>query len=372
MAPHDLAGGCVYGVDPRAGELGIQPVSVAGVVHVVDRRVDQPFGGGHAEVDAALNAAAPNSGGPKHRALAVWVQAIDRAVLVAHRQHGAALGLNEDHAGAVVEVRPVLGGTVGVVRHHAGHVPSVPGGALPGPDPLAGGQIDGDHRIAVAVRRGRVVFAGAEVGEIALEVHRRAGPNGSAGGRQHRGSGAGGGHLHGRVGNGGMGPDDLARRRIDRQHLALEGAAGVVRVGGGSDLQGGDRHQQPVAGQRRCAGDGGAGVVVGLDRPDQLAGQGVDGVELGQNVAEEGQGRVRWRAGGVFLLCRVRNCRVVRRCASGGAGLPGAEHDAGAHFGAGLEGPALAAGLQVKSIDGAVLAADEDRAQGDGRMGAGA
>ena len=358
-------------MDPWAGELRVQPIPVAGVVHVVDRRVDQPFGGGHAEVDAALNAAAPNPGGPKHRALVVRVQAIDRAVLVAHRQHGAALGLNEDHAGAVVEVRPVLLGAVGVVRHHAGHVPSVPGGALPGPDPLAGGQIDGDHRIAVAVRRGGVVFAGAEVGEIALQIHRRAGPNGSAGGRQHRGSGAGGGHLHGRVGNGGMGPDDLAGAWRDGQHLALEGAAGVVRVGGGGDLQGGDRHQQPVAGQRRRAGDGGAGVVIGLDRPDQLAGQGVEGVQFGQNVAEEGQGRVpRW-IGGCCALRRARNAGLVRRC-DGGAGLPSAEHDAGAHFGAGLEGPALAAGLQVESIDGAVLAADEYRAQGDGRMGAGA
>ena len=87
-------------------------------------------------------------------------------------------------------------------------------------------------------------------------------------------------------------------------------------------------------------------VLVGTGLPNQLAGGRVDGVKVGDDVAEIGRG---------------------------GAIRPAfAEGNAGADFSTGSIGPADTAGLQIKSIDSAILTTDEHSAHGDRRLRSGA
>ena len=140
-----------------------------------------------------------------------------------------------------------------------------------------------------------------------------------------------------------MRPDHFAGGGGQCHHLALETAALVVDVSRRNHFQGGNGHQQLLFGQRRGAGDGGAGVVVHLDGPEQFPGQCVDGIGAGQDVAEERRGRVG------FVLGILQD-------------------DGRAHLRRSLKGPALATGLQVEGVHDAVLAADEDGAHGDGGL----
>ena len=65
MAPEQLATTCVHGVQAGAGQPGIEIVAVAGVVHIIDRRVNAMPLRGHAKVDTALNAAPAYGETPK-------------------------------------------------------------------------------------------------------------------------------------------------------------------------------------------------------------------------------------------------------------------------------------------------------------------
>ena len=87
-------------------------------------------------------------------------------------------------------------------------------------------------------------------------------------------------------------------------------------------------------------------VLVGTGLPNQLAGGSVDGVKVGDDVAEIGCGGAIWPA---F-----------------------AKGNAGADFSTRGVGPADTAGFQIKGIDSAILTADEHSAHGDGRLRSGA
>ena len=83
-------------------------------------------------------------------------------------------------------------------------------------------------------------------------------------------------------------------------------------------------------------------VLIGAGLPNQLASGGIDGIEVSDDVAEIGGGGAIWPA---F-----------------------AKRNAGADFSACGISPADTAGFQVKGIDSAILAADENSSHGDGRL----
>ena len=152
----------------------------------------------------------------------------------------------------------------------------------------AGLQIERHDRIARLGRRERVGVAGGDVERAALRVDRRRRPDGGAGRsiqlradrvllRRPRPFGN-------RVGL----PHLLAGRGIVRDHRSAERAAFVLRIRSGAFFERRDRHVQTSVVQRRRAGDTRQRMRFGALLPQQRAGLGVDGVDVGLHVAEVG------------------------------------------------------------------------------------
>ena len=80
----------------------------------------------------------------------------------------------------------------------------------------------------------------------------------------------------------------LARGGIERDDAAAEIAALVGRGRARGFFAGGDADVEAAVVERRRPGDAGDGEVVDVGLPEQLAGRGVERVDVGCAVAEDG------------------------------------------------------------------------------------
>ena len=232
MTPQHLARHSIYRRDTRAGEFGIQPFAIAGVVHVIDRDIDGRTISGHAKVHAALNAAAPQFHFPQFVLACLPVECKHAAIFLTRNDHGFALAnIHQQRAGGLVIVGAIFLRAVGVVGHHAGDVPGVPREGLSRPHALSGIERDSDHGVTVGISGGGVILACAENQQVFIDVDSGTGPHRRAGRAEHVCPHAGGTHRSGRVRYGVTVPDHTAVGGIDRHHVAAEGAAGIFRVG---------------------------------------------------------------------------------------------------------------------------------------------
>ena len=85
---------------------------------------------------------------PKQLSIVVGVKTIYRAILVPGKQNVVVLiQLHQKNTGPMIKIRPILRWTVRVIHHHAGNVPGVTAGRLPGPHTGTGCHINGQNRI---------------------------------------------------------------------------------------------------------------------------------------------------------------------------------------------------------------------------------
>ncbi len=144
-------------------------------------------------------------------------------------------------------------------------------------------------------------------------------------------------------------PDERAAGGIEGGDAAAERAALVGRISRRRPLRRGHRHvQTPIVVARR-ARDGQARVRIDARLPQLLAAARVERVGVAVEVGDP-QARPRIAV----------------------AAAPGFEHRTRAYLRFCREAPAHAAGVEIERIDGAVLAADIQRAAADGRLRAGA
>src|SRR5690606_15396955 len=178
--PEEFPGGGVEGVKARVAVVrGHLPVGLQAGVH--HRHVDPGALGGHAEVHAPHEAAAPHLPLPQDPAPVVRVEAVDRpGFLSRHQDLPVSVHIDEQDGRGHIVVASGVHGAVGGLEH-AGRCPDVVGGELAVPDPLAGAGIHGEHRVGVVVGGGGVVLAAAVVDEAPLGVGGGAGPYAATG-----------------------------------------------------------------------------------------------------------------------------------------------------------------------------------------------
>ena len=241
-----------------------------------------------------------------------------------------------------VEVGRVDIGAVGLVGQAARGVPRVAGRHLPRPENLARVEIHRDERVAHFDGRRAVVVAGRGVQRVAPDVDRRAAPD--AGARRSPQLRADRVLLRrlrlfgDRVGL----PDLPAVGRVERDDAAAESAALVAGRRAGRFFARRHRHVEPPVVKHDRADDARERMRVGLHRPDQRAGRGVDA-------------RRRCRSD------RRRTRRTRGPCPSSTS----ADRDRSAHAAFRFEEPVDAAGRRAQRVDLAAPAADEDAAADD-------
>ena len=135
---------------------------------------------------------------------------------------------------------------------------------------------------------------------------------------------------------------------IERQHIAVVGAAQHLVVAGGGDLELGHRNDDAVLEDHRRAGGHRVGVGAHGLGPERLAGLGVDGVDGGIEAGEDQHRRA------------IRHRAVGRAGAQRGAARRGVDP--------------FEAGLRAGQVDGVHLARcgdrDEQRRADDGALAA--
>ena len=185
-----------------------------------------------------------------------------------------------------IQVRAARLGAVGIVLDLTPRVPRVAGGELFGPQHLARPQIEGNHRVAGQRRRVGIIVTRGDVHPPAFRVQRGRRPDrGARRPPELYADGVLAGRRR-RVGDGVSPPDFLAGEAVERQDLAAERAAFVGRFGAGQFFQRGGGHVQPVAQRLGRAGDRGEGMVVHAHFPDPFAGARVERVHVRAAVAD--------------------------------------------------------------------------------------
>ena len=312
----------------RRQVVGVREVGLLGV----DRE---------APLDAPELAPGPDAVLPHDGALAIRVESVGDARLLARDQQVAAVGRRDQRGRrAEVEVRAVGVGAVRVAAA-AAEDERVARRQLPRPADGAGGEVEGDDGVAGRGRRFGVGVAGSGVDEPPRSVDGRGRPDRPSGRPHEEVAVRIAPARRRRLGDGERLPDDVAGRRVERGEAAAERAAGVLRVGRQQLFQGRDRHIQRSVVQDGGARDARRDVGLHVPPPDLGAGRRINGVDVGVEVAEEDR------------VTAVREAADRHRAP-----------DAALR----LEGPVRAPGPRVEGIDDAAFAGDEQALSDHGRL----